>query len=1377
MQTLQPFLPIDRCHALVTGVPLPDRCRGAALFADVSGFTALTGVLAAELGGKRGAEALLGYLNAVYERLVTVIHDQAGSVVGFAGDSITCWFDQRPGGRDLPASAEQRAVTAAFCLHQAMRTLPAVTTPAGTTVPLGIKIAVAAGPARRFAVGDPAQSRLDTLAGSTLTRMAAAERVAAVAETVVDAAVIAALGGGLELGERRSLGDVESVAVATRLTTPAAPAPWPERVEGLRPEEARNWVLPAVAERLGAGDGFLGELRPAVPLFIGFEGIAWDDDLDAGLLLDRYVRWAQGILGELGGAVIQLTIGDKGSNLYAAFGAPVAHEDDADRAAAAALALANPPPDLDYVTGIRIGMAQGQAWTGACGAAARRCFGVMGEPVNLAARLMVRAGPGEILADERLVRAARRHAFSALEAVTVQGRAAPAGVARLEGRRETAQPRGPTAARDLIGRRGELGRILSLLDAVRSGGHGTVLLEGEAGIGKSRLAAEVAARSRDLGLPTFQGTADAVERGRAYHAWRGVFAALLAGDSTEALLARLAALDPALAPRAPLLNAVLPLGLPETPLTARMDAAVRAENTRDLMVRLLLELTGGSLSLVLEDAHWFDSASWALLAALRRRRAPLFLLVVTRLLEEAGREAPLPVECAELVADTETLRLRLEALPADDAVTLACRRLGIAELPPRIARLIMDRAEGNPLFVEELAQAMVESGVLTIEGGRCTVTAASDEEAASAFPDTLEGLVTSRLDRLAPPAQRTAKVASVIGRIFPFETLEGVYPIAEERATIPHSLEELERIDITRHAAGGEPTYTFKHAITHEVVYGTLLFSQRQVLHRAVAEWYERRPGTDPAAHYPLLAHHWERAEAPAEAVRYGELAGEQALASYANREAAAFFTRVLARLDAPQTLPELPAAERRLRRSRALRRLGTATYSLGDMTAASARLEGALAALGRPWPATRLSVMGLLFRALARQAAHRLLFMGRAAPSPRQSAERTEMAAALGTLIRTYYPTGNLLGAITANFHALNLAERAGGGPEVAGDLATACTNVGAVLDNVLGLHRVAARYYERARKAAESAGHLSSLAYLEQVRGMIFTATRRLDQATAPFERAAALYAELGDSRGWEEVGFSNAGRALASGDLRGALGLMEGVVASSRRRDSPQALRLALAQQALVLLRLGRLEEAERAATESRNIPAREPDPAERIYATGVLALAHALQGGAAAVVPLLEEVADLTAEVGMSNIAVEGYVAASEAAVLLLDDPGAAWTPTERERLLRLAALVHRPIVRTARHVAGLYAAPAIRLAGALAALKGRAGTALRQWRWSLSRAAADGQHWDEAQAALALARFDPSPAERARLAGRARELFTSMGAVERLRRLDLLPSIP
>ncbi|HEX3235977.1 MAG TPA: AAA family ATPase [Gemmatimonadales bacterium] len=1377
MDLLRPFLPIDRCHALAAGRELPEHAAGAALFADVSGFTALSGALAAEQGGKRGAEELLSRLNRLYDPLIAIIHQQAGAVVGFAGDSITCWFDAMPAGLPGYPSAALRAVTAAERMQTAMRAFAPA--PGEGKVALGIKVAVAAGAARRLAVGDPDYCLLDAMAGATLDRMAAAEQAAAAGEILVDDASHELLEANLVAGIPRPLGGSHGRAhPVLAVAACAPPSPWPAFPAQLSEDVTRRWVLPAVAERMAAGGRFLGELRQVVPLFASLDGIDWETDREAPARLDAWVRWAQATIAGLGGAVIQLTIGDKGTNLYAAFGAPVAHEDAADRAAAAAVVLQAPPDTLGFVPRTRIGISQGPVWTGACGSAERRCYGVMGEPVNLAARLMSHAPTGETLVDQRAARAAGRHRFSALSPLQVKGRPEPVLAATLIGRSMTMDVGGPVAA-PLVGRETELALLEPLLLATARGDRGALVLQGAAGIGKSRLSAELMARAQQIGVRVLRGVGDPVERQRAYHAWQPVFAALLgvergrAGDPSvrDAVLQRLRALGPAFERQAPLLKAVLPLDIEETPVTTQMEAEVRAANTLELLAGLVESLAGGPTLLLLEDAHWLDSTSWALLATLRHRAAPLLIAVVSRPLDELAAGAPLPPAVEELRGDPGTVSLLLEPLPAASAVSLACSRLGVDALPPRIAALIDQRAEGNPLYLEELVHALLEAGVIRVEERRCVLDESAGDPAAL-LPDTLEGLVTSRLDRLTPVSQRAAKVASVIGRVFPVRLLEAVYPVAGERSAIPAALEELARLEIARPVSEPEPSYTFKHAITHDAVYGTLLFAHRQELHRAVAEWYEGQ-GSDLAPLYPVLAHHWESAEAPAEAVRYGELAGEQALRSFANREAAAFFTKVLSRLD---RLPAEPAPTRALRRARALRGLGTAAYSLGDTAEASSRLEDALAALGRPWPRTRPRLVGLLCGGVLRQAVHRLLPRSTPVPSARQAAERTEMAGALGILIRAYFPIGNLLGAVTANFEALNLAERAGEGAEVAGQLATAYTNVGATFDNAFGLHRIAAGYYERARAAATAAGNLHAIANLEKVRGMIYMMTRRLAEATEPFERSAALHVELGDARGWEEVCYSNATRALASGDLLGALALMEGVVASGRRRDSAHSCVLGLAQLALVLLRLGRLSEAEQAATESRAIRSRERYPAERIYAGGVLAWARALQGAEQDVLPLLEEIAVLAAEVGMSGIAAEGYVAGGEAAALLLNARSAG-DVASRERLLHLGALMHRPLIRTARYMASLYTPPAERLAGAFAMARGQDRPALRKWRRSLALAASDGQRWDEAEAALALARFHPASAERDRHAARAHDLYTSMGAAGRLRRLDSLARTP
>ncbi|MEZ4557838.1 MAG: hypothetical protein R2854_15585 [Caldilineaceae bacterium] len=169
------YLPMDRRHAMAAGRSLPHAAQGAALFADISGFTPLTEALVRELGPQRGAEELTSYINRVYDALIDEIHRWRGSVIAFAGDAVTCWFDDA----DTPGLGAQRAVAAALAMQAAMDAFAAIATPFGSEVSLSMKAAVAAGPVRRFLVGDPAVRVIDAIAGRTLERLAAAEHEAA----------------------------------------------------------------------------------------------------------------------------------------------------------------------------------------------------------------------------------------------------------------------------------------------------------------------------------------------------------------------------------------------------------------------------------------------------------------------------------------------------------------------------------------------------------------------------------------------------------------------------------------------------------------------------------------------------------------------------------------------------------------------------------------------------------------------------------------------------------------------------------------------------------------------------------------------------------------------------------------------------------------------------------------------------------------------------------------------------------------------------------------------------------------------------------------------------------------------------------------------
>jgi len=428
------YMPMDRCQALARGETLPDRAMGAALFADISGFTPLTGALAQELGLERGAEELTRTVSQVYTALIDEVHRYGGSVIGFAGDAITCWFD------DITA---QRAVTCGLAMQEAMALCNIVTTPGGTTFPLAAKVAVVAGPVRRLLVGDPEIQVIEAITGQTLDRLAAAEHVANRGEVVIQAEVAEQLTGYLAIRERRMDDRGRPIAVISGSVEGAAPAPplcapsaWPKMPpEGLTDAQCRPWVLPDVYERARSGHKqFLSELRPVSALFINFKGIDYDADEEAGVKLDAYIRWVQRVAKRYEAIFDHLTMGDKGSYICLAFGAPIAHSDDETRAVCAARELLSPPPELAFIGTIRIGVAAGQALVGTYGGRGRRTYGIQGDRVNLAARLMIAAPEGDILCDDEIYRAAQGQVtFTALPPIRVKGFAEPVAIFRPTG--------------------------------------------------------------------------------------------------------------------------------------------------------------------------------------------------------------------------------------------------------------------------------------------------------------------------------------------------------------------------------------------------------------------------------------------------------------------------------------------------------------------------------------------------------------------------------------------------------------------------------------------------------------------------------------------------------------------------------------------------------------------------------------------------------------------------------------------------------------------------------------------------------------------------------------------------------------------------------
>ena len=866
----------DRVPPEVSVRPEVEVFPAAALFADISGFTPLAARLARR--GATGAEQLSRILDDYFGRLLTLIADHGGDAIKFAGDALLALWPA-PGG-DL-AAAVARAARCGLAAQAALESYDA-----GEGDRLQLYVAIGAGEAFALHVGGVADRWHFLVAGAPIAQIGAAKDRARAGEVVLSAQAWALIPGAR--GEPCGDGCVRLIGgVATgpdRAGGPGGPggqggpggpggqdAPRPAS-RAVSPQALRRmeaYVPAPVRTRLAVGHGdWLAELRRVSVLFL-------QPRLDLSspeLALERaqaVMQRAQPVFERYGGLIKELVVDDKGVALVGIFGLPPqAHEDDAARCVGAALALREALEAAGIATAI--GVTTGRAFCGAVGSPVRREYTVVGDVMNMAARLMGQAA-GTILCDEATRQGAQaRFELAPRPALQVKGRAEPLAVwVPLAERR--ALPSGAI----LVGRARERAVVAGALAELRAGHSGAIVIEGEPGIGKTRLCEDARRCARELGLATLDGAGVAVESTTPYHAWRDLLATVLgvAGvtDAAERQRRALDVLGPARAARAPLLDAVVPLGLADNEVTQELGGQLRTAATRDLVLELVAEVAARTpLVVLLEDVHWLDGASWALLQEAGRRVHPLVLVLTTRPSEQAA------AELAAVLARATTHRIALEPLPGAEALELVCRRLGVAALPPAVAALIRDKAGGHPLFAEELALTLRDAGLIDVVDGECRLAPDVDLGAVR-FPDTVQGAITSRIDRLSPQEQLTLKVASVIGGAFTARVLREVHPIAADRAQLRDHLGALHRLDFTvLERPEPELTYSFKHMITREVAYDLMLFAQRRELHRAVASWYERDPDADLAPVYATLAHHWAQADRRDRAVDYLDKAAER---------------------------------------------------------------------------------------------------------------------------------------------------------------------------------------------------------------------------------------------------------------------------------------------------------------------------------------------------------------------------------------------------------------------------------------------------------------------------------------------------------------------
>jgi class 3 adenylate cyclase/predicted ATPase len=887
--------------------PSADRFDGAVLFADISGFTALAEALGRR--GDAGVEDLTRWLNAYFGRLIDVIVAHGGDILKFAGDAlIAVWYADEESLADCTCRAVQCGLAAQASLADFSAT---------ADVHLSLRIGVSAGPLAILHVGGVNGRRELVATGDPLAGMSAAKADANPGAVAIDADAWASIreriaAETLPGGAMRVL-DVPQPLVPRplQLTAPADP-------QALLP-----YVPPAVADRAGRGEAsWLAELRRVTVLFVNFPGLTPATPLERA---HAVMLELQACLSRYEGTINKLSLDDKGASLVAAFGLPpLSHDDDPERAVRSALAIRERlvPMRVRHSTGVATGL----AFCGIIGNATRREYTMIGDVVNLAARLMQAAG-GDILCDMATADASRaRVEFEPVRPMPVKGKAGDIPVCHPIASAGPHASARAEIADTTIGRRREQAAIEDALRALSERGEGAILVfEGMAGIGKSRLLDEARRRARRFGLPRLESTGDSMEQTTAFFVCRSLFEQAFGLDPTASSDEREARVKARVTDRGrpewvallPLLNPVLRTAFPETGATASIDERARASTTYDLLADLLMALPDSPRQVILlEGAQWMDSASVALAARLYERKVPLVIVAAMRPIPGTAFE-----EIAALAERLPIARITLERLDDDEIVEVAGRALGAVWVPEQLAAVIRSKADGNPLLSQEIAAAVRDAGLIAKSGGECRLVPGADLRSLD-LPTSIQGAVTARLDRLSPFRRLLLKVASVVGRTFEEDVVAQLVRREADEALVADNFGAIEAMGlIALVRSDPAPAYAFQHAAFHEVTYRQMLFAQRRELHRAVAELLERRHADALADVYSRLAFHWTKAVESdvaddvgiGKAIEYLHRAGEQSLRQLAAQEAVEFLSHAL------RLLERLPASVERSRRELAL--------------------------------------------------------------------------------------------------------------------------------------------------------------------------------------------------------------------------------------------------------------------------------------------------------------------------------------------------------------------------------------------------------------------------------------------------------------------------
>jgi class 3 adenylate cyclase/tetratricopeptide (TPR) repeat protein len=873
--------------------PFIEPFTGSLLLADISGFTQMTEKLAES--GKEGAEWLTGIVNQYFQRMLDIARVHGGTHLKFGGDALLLLFREE--------NNAALAVTTALKMQNATRQFT-IFHVGGSRFRLRMTVGVHTGESYSVVAGLPNEAMHHFILGQETNRLAQIQGLASPGELIISENTMRVLEIPC-ISEPRGT----DYKVTRLLKSP----PLPKNKAHTLDEKKINdtsivTFLPApIVLSMREGQEHIrieGEHRKVTVVFINLLGVnelITSQGLEGFLgEFQEYITVLLSLCQQYNGLLIGNDVAKQGIKLIVVFGAPVTHENDTANALHFSLDLNRITKNKNLKFENRIGIHSDFVFVGDVGSTYSRQYTVMGDSVNLAARLMASSSSSQILITKKTaIESDNVCETPDLPPIKVKGKKDNIQICELKSER-TVQPYPETSQKRIFyGRKKEILFFINLCsDLLANKRRYSLLIEGQAGIGKTELLDQFKSRLIQNGWNVSISVSLAHIGKRPFSIWINLmrsFFDIYPGDEQPVRNSKVASVIkefvPEMSEYASILNNLLDLSLPET----EPMKAISGEDFRRYLFDMLEALIKAKssfapLALFIENLQWTDTSSVLLLNQIAGYPgdAPVLLCITTRLKDQSPFS--LPQNSASII--------NLEELQEEDATALLKDISGKSMLPSVLIKTVLSKAKGNPLFLREIALSLRQSGILD----RIIDSEIEDIQNITEsliLPDRVQNIIMSRIDGIGSSAKEILRTAAVIGDSFELPALEALNPFPEEKTKLELYLDEIERTELLhREPRAGSTKYQFPNTLIREVAYESLLFAKRRKLHHQIGTYLEGIYSTSTEIPYEVLVYHYSRSADINKTRYYSVKAGDKARQVFACNEAMDYYKLGLSTLN-----------------------------------------------------------------------------------------------------------------------------------------------------------------------------------------------------------------------------------------------------------------------------------------------------------------------------------------------------------------------------------------------------------------------------------------------------------------------------------------------